>query len=160
MSQKSPPEVTVFDIADWFLAKAQSTGVDLKHMKLQRLVYFAYGWYCAFHGDSALFQEEIYAWRRGVAVKALYEKYGHCGDGAIIPEGLKSPSLDENVSEILESVWKTYAHISEGVLARVIREHYVWKQSNRSSEWEAVMSPDAIRETFKELVEKYENVGT
>jgi len=159
MPPKSPPEITVFDIADWFLAKANDEGRDLKHLKLQRLVYFAYGWYCAYYDTPPLFGEKIYAWRRGVVVKVLYEKYAHCGDNPIIPEGLKCPNLDENVKEILESVWRAYVHLSETLLGRAICRHPAWRKTQRSVEWEAVMSPESIRETFKQLVEKYDNVG-
>ena len=158
MPPKSPPDITVFDIADWFLARAKAEDKPLKHIKLQRLVYFAYGWYCAYYDTPPLFGETIYAWRRGVGVKELHEKYGHCGDNPIIPEGLKCPNLDENVEEILESVWKAYVHLSESLLGRAIYRHSAWRKTQRSFEWEAVMSPEAIQETFKELVEKYDNV--
>ena len=84
MIPKSPPDITVFDIADWFLAKAKLENKPLKHMKLQKLVYFAYGWYCAYRDYSEpLFADSIFVWRRGVIVKSLYEKYKHFGDDPI-----------------------------------------------------------------------------
>ena len=47
MNPTSLPDITVFDIADWFLARTKAEEKPLKHMKLQKFVYFAYGWYCA-----------------------------------------------------------------------------------------------------------------
>ena len=43
MDPKTPLNITVFDIANWFLARAKAENKPLKHMKLQKLVYFAYG---------------------------------------------------------------------------------------------------------------------
>ena len=160
MDIKSPPDITVFNIADWFLARAKDEGRDLKLLKLHRLVYFAYGWYCAYYDDPPLFKENFYAWRRGVLVKDLHERFKQCGGNPIFVRDLECPVFDENVTEILESVWKAYAPRSEFTLSRAIRSHSAWRQAQRSFELEAVILPETIRETFKELAQRYANVYT
>ena len=161
MTTKSPPEITVFEIADWFLARAKSEDKPLRHMKLQKLIYFAYGWYCAYYDGAPLFAEEIYAWQRGAVVKVLYEKYRVCGDNPIIAENLVCPDLDENVTEILESVWKSYFPLTDFLLGKAIRRHPAWRKSQRAFVgWDAVMLPETIRESFKEMARVYENVHT
>ena len=156
MNPKSTPNINVFDIANWFLAKANSEGRDLNLLKLQRLVYFAYGWYCASNDDPPLFAESFYAWRRGIVVKVLHERYEHCGSNPIIDRSLDCPVFDENVMEILQSVWKNYSPLSDHALSQAIRGHSTWRRASRSLEWDAVIPPDTIREYFKELAEKYE----
>jgi len=162
MTTKSPPDITVFDIADWFLANAKYEGSELKPMRLQKLVYFAYGWYCAF-SEQFLFKEDFYAWRRGLVVKVLYEKYKIFSDSPIILENLDCPKFeDDDVIETLESVWRNYSHFSDAVLDRVIRHrpHSPWRKAYRSLDWEAMIFPETIRDYFKELAENYEHVET
>ena len=158
MTTKSPPDITVFDIADWFLVQAKEENIPLEHMKLQKLVYFAYGWYCAFRDYSPpLFEEDIFVWRRGVIVKQLYKEYIRFGDNPIEIVGLQAPDLHVNVIEILEAVWKSYSHISSSLLDSAIHKHSAWRKAQRSSEWDAVMSPESIKETFKKLIDQYEH---
>ena len=158
MPIKSPPDINVSEIADWFLAKAKDENKPLKHMKLQKLVYFAYGWYCAYREYSApLFDESIFVWRRGVVVKNLYEKYKLFGDDPIEIEELESPNLHVSVTEILEAVWKGYSHLSNSILDSAIHRHSAWRKAQHSIEWEVAMSPESIQETFKELLTQYEH---
>ena len=158
MSPKSPPAITVFDIANWFLAKAKAENQPLKHMKLQKLVYFAYGWYCAYRDYSdPLFADSIFVWRRGVIVKELYEKFKNFGDSPIEIEGLQPPDLNVSVIEILEDVWKAYSPLSNSLLDSAIHRHPAWHTALHSIEWEVVMSPESIRETFKNMMAQYEH---
>ena len=157
MSLKNPPDITVFDIASWFLVKAKSENKPLTHMKLQKLVYYAYGWYCAYYDNPPLFADAIYAWRRGVVVKTLYEEYATFGENPIIPENMDCPNLDENVVEILKSVWKAYASYSNATLDRMIRRQSAWRVAQRSSAWEVILLPERIQQSFRLLMEKYEN---
>ena len=159
MDINSPPNITVFDIADWFLAKANDESKDLKLLKLHRLVYFAYGWYCAFHDDPPLFKEDFYAWRLGIIVKDLHERYKHCGSSPIIVSSLKCPDFDENVTEVLKSVWKAYSPYSEYTLHRAIRNHSSWRKAQRSFELEFAILPETIRETFRELMARNAHAG-
>ena len=158
MNMKSPPGITVFDVADWFLARAKAEGKPLKHMKLQKLVYFAHGWYCAYREYSEpLFADSILVWRRGVLVKDLYEKYKSFGENPIDIEGLQSPDLHVSVTEILEAVWKAYSHLSNSILDMAIERHSAWREAQCSSEWDAVMSLESIQNTFKEMIALYEH---
>jgi len=158
MTPKSPTDITVFDIADWFLAKAKAEGTDLKHMKLQKLVYFAYGWHFVFCDDLPLFQEDFYAWRRGVAVKDLYDKYQPFGSSPIIPEMSDCPSFDEDISRLLRYVWALYGACSDLQLSKIIHRHDApWNKTYQRNEWipYAKISPDLIRGYFLSLRVQY-----
>jgi uncharacterized phage-associated protein len=158
MVSNAPLDITVFDVANWFLAKAKSEDVPLKHMKLQKLVYFAYGWHCAY-SPVPLFQEAIYAWRHGPVVKDLYEHHKPCGDAPIIAENLVCKDLPKDVVESLEAVWKNYSPLPDATLGRAIRHHDSWRKAVRSMDWDAVIPLEVIREYFKELVEKYAKIA-
>jgi len=158
MTPLSPPNITVFHIADWFLAKAKDENQPLKPMKLQKLVYFAYGWYHAFYDDLPLFQEEFYAWRRGVVVKDLYDKYQPFGSSPIIPEMSNCPEFDEDVSRLLRYVWELYGACSDFQLSKIIHRHDApWNKTYRRDEWipYAKISHDLIRDYFLSLRLQY-----
>jgi uncharacterized phage-associated protein len=121
-------------------------------MKLQKLVYFAYGWYGAYNDDPPLFEEAFYAWRLGIIVKDLYEKYSHCKDNPLIISSPNCPALDTDVTDILRSVWKAYAPHADYTLNRAIRNHATWRQAQRSFEWEFKIAPAVIRDAFKKLM--------
>ncbi len=69
---------TAFAVANWFIDKAQKSSQTLSHMKLQKLVYLAYGWYYAYYGRP-LFLETISAWDHGPVVDALYSVFKKFG---------------------------------------------------------------------------------
>jgi len=153
MTEKSPSGITVFDIANWFLTKAQSENKPLKPMKLQKLVYFAYGWYSAFF-DQFLFQEEIYAWRYGPVVKDLYDKYKPFRKNPIIVETYECPVFDDDLSAVLQRVWELYSACTDFQLSAIThRPNAPWSQKYRRDEWipYVVIEPELIRDYFKSI---------
>jgi uncharacterized phage-associated protein len=69
---------TVFDVADYLLAKYQSEedfqDDPITHMKLQKLVYYAQGFSLALYGQP-LFSEPLEAWEHGPVCPILYQNY-------------------------------------------------------------------------------------
>ena len=156
MTSISPPDITVFHIADWFLAKAKSENKPLKHMKLQKLVYFAYGWHYAYT-DMPLFGEKIYAWRHGPVVKDLYERFKPF-KGNPITGDVNCQSVNEFVESVLEGVWVAYEHYPDTHLSKIThRPDSPWTQAYRSYEWDAEIAPESIRDYFKERLRKYDH---
>jgi len=158
MNPKSPPNITVFEIADWFLARAKSENKPLKHMKLQKLVYFAYGWYFAFYEDLPLFKQDFYAWRRGIVVKDLFDTYQQFGDSPIIPEMCAILEFDEDVVRLLRHVWELYGECTDSQLNRIVhRPDAPWNRTYRRDEWipYAKIAPDVIRDYFLSLRAQY-----
>ena len=156
VSSKSPPDINVLEIADWFLAKAKSEHKPLKHMKLQKLVYFAYGWYYAYY-DQPLFGEEIYAWRHGPVVAELYHKY-KCYKDNPIAENIEPQTFAENVASILDGTWQAYEQYSDIQLSAIThRDDSPWAHAYDPDEWYTVIPAESIRDYFKALRQKYNN---
>ena len=77
------PAITAQDVADYFLFLVDDpSGDNLSNLKLQKLVYYAQGFYLAIH-DRPLFDDAICAWEHGPVVPSLYRRYKKYGSGGI-----------------------------------------------------------------------------
>ena len=152
----SESSITAFNVADWFLAKAKEEYTELRHMKLQKLVYFAYGWYFAYF-DQPMFEETIYAWRHGPVVKELYDRF-KLYDADPITEDVPRRSFDTHAEGILDMVWKAYKQYTDTELRNTTHTHLPWILAFNSSEWNPVMSPVSIQSHFNKLLETSSNV--
>lgn len=111
-------------VANYFIKKAQEAQcTDLTQMKLQKLVYYAYGWYLGLSG-SKLFAEPIQAWRYGPVVESLRGEFRDFGrdpitrpaqdivyqDGHFVDV---TPSIDDpHLADFLDRIWEVYGGYS------------------------------------------------
>jgi len=110
------PAATSFSVANYFIKKGRRDGIPI--MKLQRLVYYAHGWFLALY-DRPLIDECIEAWIFGPVVPSLYENLNQRGfervakllcyfDKNGFPDD--PPQIfDQDLQEFLDSVWNAYA---------------------------------------------------
>jgi uncharacterized phage-associated protein len=122
-------------VANEFLELAKKDGKQLTPMQLQKLVYFAHGWYLAITGERLL-DERIEAWQWGPVIPSLYSEFKHFGSGPITemamkivlgsgsgisyrPYRLKSdnPSADFAAMQVIERIWKLYGQYSASQLS-------------------------------------------
>lgn len=96
-------------VADFFLRLAVAEGKDLSPMQVQKLVYFAHGWYLAIVGKP-LIAESVEAWDYGPVIRSLYREFSKYGAAPI-------PAPDENCDEepmgsvqeeVIRIVWDKY----------------------------------------------------
>jgi uncharacterized phage-associated protein len=96
------------------LADTDSDSEPITHMKLQKLLYYAHGWYLSFH-DSPLFTERIQAWKHGPVVPSVYRAFQNCGSSPITSHVPGVPVIsptDSNTKAFLSSVWQAYKRFS------------------------------------------------
>ena len=157
MTAKSSPNISVFDLADWFLVKARTDNRILRNRKLQKLLYFTYGWYHAYF-DKPLFDETISAWKHGPVIDAIYQKYKVYGKTPIAyPCNTELPTFDDNVTFILESVWKNYAPYRDTYLSEIThRTGSPWYRIYYTCERYTAIPTDMIYNYFKSLKTKYD----
>lgn len=108
------------EIANFFIHKGIESKEPISPIKLQKLLYFAYGWYYAIH-NKKLFNENIEAWKFGPVINSIYhktKKYGNAGIKTLIEEisdgfEIKTstpivPASDTVTISFLNDVWKVY----------------------------------------------------
>jgi uncharacterized phage-associated protein len=111
-------------VANWMIAENLKDNRDLTHLKLQKLLYYAQGWFLAFF-DYPLFYNNILAWKYGPVIESVYLALSYSGkknvskilDEEILIDGeyfLIQPQLDPDntdVSSFLEVFWPQYSVI-------------------------------------------------
>lgn len=139
--------VTARQVADFFLSKADDDAGDLiSNLKLQKLLYYAQGFYLALN-DKPLFEEEIYAWTHGPVVPSIYDEFKEHGQAGI-PKPAESPTFDEETVGLLDEVYTVFGQFSAWKLRNMTHEEPPWKRTKSGQ----VISKDALREYFKTQV--------
>jgi uncharacterized phage-associated protein len=114
-------------VANAFLEIARAQGQSIDPMKLQKLVYYAHGWYLAL-ADAPLLDRAVEAWKYGPVIPVLYRTFQQFGADPItdparhpVNEGdkvvLRPYSLADApdstyASRIIRRVWEQYGKYS------------------------------------------------
>ncbi len=116
-------------VARYFLARARLAGEEVTHMKLQKLMYYAYGHTLACT-NSELFEEEIEAWQFGPVVRSVYDQYADFGRSPIIDS---QDSLEETfppeIAIILDAVCNRYMPESPYTLMDITHRELPWSRT-------------------------------
>lgn len=137
-------------VANEFVEIARQRGAVLTAMQLQKLLYFAHGWYLA-QTKVPLLDRNVQAWRFGPVVPEVYHAFKQYGASAIPsfapkfvldPTGvtigrLEYPRLPEEpvLKEFLGKIWNMYGHLSGIQLSNLTHE--------AGSPWEEVWQREA-----------------
>lgn len=114
-------------VANLFLKLANDSGEKLSPLKLQKLVYYAHGWYAGYTGRPLL-NEPVKAWQYGPVVASLFEEFKQFGAGKIESpaadfDGVNlvfvDPPRDEGVCLFLASIWKSYGKFTAITLSEM-----------------------------------------
>jgi uncharacterized phage-associated protein len=159
-------------VANEFLTIARKAGKDLTPMKLQKLVYFAHGWFLAVTGKP-LISERVQAWQYGPVIQSLYKEFKEYGNEPIITpaaiesgwdgertrvfvysldnSGLKEEEINE-ARQVIQKVWDLYGGFSAARLSNATHVdggpwQQVYKEGHRSIE----IPDDKIRGYFQGL---------
>lgn len=155
------------DIANFLLDSADAKGIPITNLSLQKLLYFAHGWFYAIY-EQPLIRNKFEAWQYGPVQRVLYDQFKACRDRPIRgtratyidPENGKSvyraPSIDRDHARLISDVLDKYGKFSAGQL--VERSHaedgpweYVWQQAEDAI-YPGMRIPDSmILEHFKRL---------
>jgi len=75
-------------VANYLIKHAESKGERMSPMKLQKLVYYANGWYLAIK-DEPLIDEQVEAWSYGPVIRSLYREFRGYGNRDIVDVGIQ-----------------------------------------------------------------------
>jgi len=146
---------TVFEVARYFLSKSvPNTPWAITHLKLQKLAYYAQGWYLAFTGN-VLFNERLEAWVHGPVSPDLFHKYRRFGHNEIPQEDFPDSRsiFTKKQLEVLDAVWEAYGEYSGKFLEELTHQELPWLEARSnldSNDYSnEVILVDTIRSYFR-----------
>lgn len=128
---KSVGDFTMFSpksIANYFLELAAASGESLNPIKLQKLVYYAHGWYSGYT-KKPLIDEAVEAWQYGPVIPSLYHEFKRFGSGVIRGKAVEYvgfgspaaviPPADPDIRKFLTNVWNSYGRYTGVALSEM-----------------------------------------
>lgn len=158
----SSKELTALDIAKFFL-----TICKVSHLKLQKMIYYAYAEYLLKTGKK-LFKEPIVAFKYGPVVEDIFHEFKHHGSSPIdyvedaefyIPAiGFAAPSFIRMISSeggltAVECALNVYSKYSELSAIEMVNMTH-----RKGGPWERVYTPGANCQITDELIEQYHHI--
>lgn len=154
-------------VANTIIDLAADDGKMIDHLKLQKLIYIAHGWYLA-NFDAPLFKEVVEAWPYGPVVPAVYHEWKNFKNGPISDyylvydpvQRLFDLSLTDEADRVfLDAIWRTYGKYSGSQLVDITHKKGApWHQVYNDKERSAVIDNKIIKEYYdgllKELLEQ------
>ena len=153
-------------VANFFVQKAiEAKATDLSPMKLQKLVYFAHGWYLALN-KKPLLTDRIEAWQYGPVISTLYHETKKWGNSSINSQiqlfdysrlQYFTPTVDDQETiEFLDSIWKAYAKHSAIKLSNATHlEGSPWDKTIKTNEGNigrnTIIDDKVIEEYFSQI---------
>lgn len=106
----------------------------LTNLKLQKLAYYAQGFYGAIY-DTPLFDEPIEAWTHGPVVPSLYHAYKQYGSSPIdAPIDFQSSDLNDDEMGLLQEVYDIYGQFSAWRLRDMTHAESPWLNHEKMAE--------------------------
>ena len=149
----SVPITTISSVAKTFLNMESMTP-----KKLQKLCYYAYGWYLAIEKEP-LFQNKFEAWIHGPVDPGLYTEYKEYGWNEIEKENSVPNDILEvpEIMEFLDEVYSSYGHLDGNQLEYLTHREDPWKKAREGLKpYEPSnndISDDSIMEFFSKELE-------
>jgi len=155
-------------VANYFLQKSFQTKRLIGPLKLQKLIYYAHGYYLAIT-DKPLINEPIQAWEYGPVIPSIYHEFKYYGNDPICElatEGNEEknkfqhgkPPLpvptDSEAIEIMDKVWESYSGLKTFQLSEMTHEEgSPWDQTRKQygrAAKDVIIADERIKSYFLE----------
>lgn len=141
---------TAQDVAKYFLSLDESQeGEGLSNLKLQKLVYYAQGFYSAIF-DAPLFDERIEAWGHGPVVPNLYHEFKSFGSNLIQGVPTDDIILNDDERNLIREVHEVFGQFSAWKLRNMTHQETPWLNHEASA---GVIPKEDIIEFFKTRIQ-------
>lgn len=143
-------------VANWFIREAKRDGQQITLPKLQKLVYFAYGWHLALY-SKPIISEVVTVWPWGPGFQGIYDFAGAFGSGPIpsclsLLDGYPTLREDDPRIPLLRRIWELYGEYSPSQLAQMVNETGgPWEETRRKypDRTRVNIDDDLIMKAFK-----------
>lgn len=119
------------DIASEFITLGVQNGRPVTHMQLQKIIYYAQGWFMAAFEGKPLFEEEFKRWPFGPVCPPVYNKLKKVG-GAPISNRISGSTVvvDADIKRYLKKIWDTYGKYNGPQLMKLSHAESPWLEAD------------------------------
>lgn len=141
--------IPVESVANYFLSLVDPDDDDcISNLKLQKLCYYAQGFYLALHGER-LFDETLQAWQHGPVVPSLYRKYKDRGRSCLMPEkNFDINSIPQAVRDFLDTIYSYFGQFSAWKLRDMTHHEDPWNEAYNKVPNDEI-SDESLKRFFK-----------
>lgn len=156
-----------FAATNYILDKLAGYGIkDVTNLKLQKLLYFAYGINLLLYKQK-LFQTSIQAWKLGPVVPEVYKEFKNSGNKSITTRAytlkedgsgdinlVKYTNFTENEKKSLDIACNAYAHKRAWALVDITnKKHSAWFKVYKENVGNISIPDNLIKEEFNQYIE-------
>jgi uncharacterized phage-associated protein len=141
--------ITANVTADLIITFCRTHGDLVTNIKLQRLLYFAQGWFLGLHGIP-LFSDKFQAWPSGPILPHVYSRFEHFGSGPInvaVRRWLPPNSIAAHIQEVMS----VYGGFSSYDLQRIACSEPPWLEARHGLAWDAPSSNEIDVSVLKQF---------
>ncbi|MCM3692178.1 Panacea domain-containing protein [Neobacillus niacini] len=122
-------------IAFYFINRSvPNTNESVTNLKLQKLLYYAQGFYIARHPNrELLFPDTIEAWVHGPVVPNVYRHFSNYKYHDIVEQ--HEVNIAPEDIEVLDMVWETFRNFSGKELERITHQEEPWLNARNNLAW-------------------------
>jgi uncharacterized phage-associated protein len=121
---------SALQIAKYFIKKSELETKKVTNLKLQKILYYAQGWYLA-NFSKPLFKEKIEAWKYGPVVPIVYRQFKEYG-GLPIATTIKDQDIndiDTKTKKFLDEIWQVYGKLTGAELVFLTHKEGSWLEA-------------------------------
>lgn len=124
--------LSVNEVSNWLL---QNSKKEISPKKLQKLLYYAYGWGLVFLNESTsdlkvkLFEADFQAWVHGPVIPEIYNKYRSYGYNPISIDAKETVHVSEDVEDLLNQILEVYGDYNGNELESMTHQELPWKNA-------------------------------
>ncbi len=102
---------------------------------VQKLLYYAQGFYCAINDGNPLFEDQIMAWNYGPVIPAVYQEYKSNGSNRLPPvNDLDMELYDSSTIDLVKEIYDVYGKFAAFSLKEMTHNEKPWKDTLLNSE--------------------------
>lgn len=140
----------VFDVANTFINIGANAPVPITNMKLQKLLYYAQGWYLA-TTNKELFEADFECWTYGPVCPEIYEEFRKNGSNVIGYPTARGKILTQGEEyDFINAIWNMYGHLDGFELSTQTHKEDPWRFASKFE----VIKKEALKAYFKVELKK------
>ena len=148
-------EIRADSVADYLITQMREHGDPITNKKLQKLLYYAQGWFLALY-DEQLFFDPIEAWTHGPVVPDVWQRFRDSEWRPIMDE-IVPPEFPEQVTEHLDEVLIVYGTLEAYELELLTHQEKPWQIARGDLPHDApcnnTIEHDHMRDFYKSMAE-------